>query len=127
MSIVPQLVISGGRGAEAIDFYKSLFDAREERRVPAQDGKRLMHSELLFAGGVVHVNDDFSDHPAAEPALVSMFIGLDKAAQVDALSAKAKAMGARIIQEPQDMFWGDRFAMFADPFGHRWHVGAPKA
>ncbi len=24
------------------------------------------------------------------------------------------------------MFWGDRFAMFTDPFGHSWQVGAPK-
>ena len=24
-----------------------------------------------------------------------------------------------------DMFWGDRFAMVDDPFGHRWMLNAP--
>ena len=28
--------------------------------------------------------------------------------------------GARAEMEPQDMFWGDRFAKLEDPFGHRW-------
>jgi uncharacterized glyoxalase superfamily protein PhnB len=27
--------------------------------------------------------------------------------------------------EPADMFWGDRFAMLSDPFGHRWMLTAP--
>jgi PhnB protein len=123
MAIIPQLVIGDGRAAEAIDFYKALFGAREERRVPGEGGK-LMHSELFFAGGVVHVNDDFG--PSTAPAMVALFIGLDKAAEVDAVIAKAKAAGATVIQEAQDMFWGDRFGMFRDPFGHRWHVGAPQ-
>ena len=125
MSIVSQLVIGGGKASEAVEFYKALFGATEERRVPAQDGKRLMHTELLFAGGKIHLNDDFGDEDGA-PAMVSQLIGLEKAAEVDALFAKAKSMGAATIQEPQDMFWGDRFAMFRDPFGHRWHIGAPK-
>ena len=124
MAIIPQLVIGDGKAAEAIEFYKALFGAREERRVPGESGK-IMHSELFFAGGVVHVNDDFG--PSSAPAMTALFLGLDKAAEVDALIAKAKAAGASIIQEAQDMFWGDRFGMFRDPYGHRWHAGAPKA
>ena len=124
MAIIPQLVIGDGKAAEAIDFYKTLFGAREERRVPGESGK-LMHSELFFAGGVIHVNDDFAPQSSA-PAMSALFIGCDKAAEVDALIAKAKGLGATVIQEPQDMFWGDRFGMFRDPYGHRWHVGAPK-
>ena len=27
--------------------------------------------------------------------------------------------------KPEDMFWGDRFAMVDDPFGHRWMLSAP--
>jgi uncharacterized glyoxalase superfamily protein PhnB len=56
----------------------------------------------------------------------SVFVGLGKASDVHALVSKAKNMGATVTQEPQDMFWGDRFAMFSDPFGHAWQVGAPK-
>jgi PhnB protein len=26
------------------------------------------------------------------------------------------------VQEPEDHFYGDRVAMFDDPFGHRWNI-----
>ena len=126
MSVVPYLTIPDNRGNEAAEFYKTLFDAKEGVRMPAEDGKRLMHCEMHFAGNAIYFADNMMD-AKGPPAMVSVFIGFDKAADVDALVAKAKTMGAAIIQEPQDMFWGDRFAMFSDPFGHRWQVGAPKA
>lgn len=126
MSVVPYLTIPGGRGAEAVDFYKTLFGAEETVRMPAEDKKRLMHCALKFAGNFIYLSDDFQGE-GGRPALASVFVGFDKAPQVDALVAKAKSMGVKMIQEPQDMFWGDRFAMFSDPFGHRWQIGAPKA
>lgn len=125
MSVVPYLTIPGGRGAEAAEFYTRLFGATETMRMPAEDKKRLMHCALQFAGGALYLSDDFQNGPS-QPALSSVFVGFDKPAQVDALVAKAKSMGATTIQEPQDMFWGDRFAMFYDPFGFRWQIGAPK-
>ncbi len=125
MSVVPYLTIMDGRGTEAATFYQTLFGATEGVRMPAEDGKRLMHCELNFAGNAIYLADNMMG-ATGTPALMSVFVGFDKAAQVDALIAKAKTMGATIIQEPMDMFWGDRFAMFFDPFGHRWQVGAPK-
>ena len=26
--------------------------------------------------------------------------------------------------EPDDMFWGDRFSLVQDPFGHQWTIAA---
>jgi PhnB protein len=126
MSVVPYLTIPDNRGNEAADFYKNLFDAEEKLRMPAEDGKRLMHCEMHFAGNAIYLCDNMMGRDG-NSQMASVFIGFDKAADVDALTAKAKTMGAAIVQEPQDMFWGDRFAMFDDPFGHRWQVGAPKA
>jgi len=126
MSVVPYLTIPGGRGAETTDFYTKLFGAKETMRMPAEDKKRLMHCALEFAGNFVYLSDDFRGQPG-KPALSSVFVGLGKPNEVDALVSKAKSMGASVTQEPQDMFWGDRFAMFTDPFGHNWQIGAPKA
>lgn len=125
MSVVPYLTISGGRGVEAADFYIKLFGATQGTRLPAEDGKRLMHCALQFAGSTLYLSDDFQNR-SGKPAMAAVFVGLEKAPEVDALIAKAKGMGVTMIQEPQDMFWGDRFAMFLDPFGHSWQVGAPK-
>ena len=122
-TITPHLVVNDANAA--IEFYKKALGATEVVRMPAQDGKRLMHCEMHFAGNAIYFADNMMD-AKGPPAMVSVFIGFDKAADVDALTAKAKTMGAAIIQEPQDMFWGDRFAMFTDPFGHSWQVGASK-
>ena len=125
MSVVPYLTIPGGRASEAAEFYTKLFSAKETMRMPAEDKKRLMHCALEFAGNFIYLADDFRNQPG-KPALSSVFVGLAKAGDVDALVGKAKTMGATVTQEPQDMFWGDRFAMFSDLFGHAWQVGAPK-
>ncbi len=127
MSIVPHLTIPNGKAVEAAAFYTELFGAKEARRFVGQDGKRLMHCELEFAGGVLYLADEFRDDPSSKPTLSAVFVGLPSPADVDALAAKAKKLGATMTLEPADMFWGDRFAMFTDPFGHSWQTGAALA
>lgn len=39
---------------------------------------------------------------------------------VDGLFRRATATGARALQSPTDMFYGDRAAMVQNPFGHIW-------
>ena len=39
---------------------------------------------------------------------------------VDALFARARSMGAAVIEEPKDAFYGDRRCGVADPEGHQW-------
>ncbi len=125
MSVVPYLTIPDGRAAEAADFYKALFGAKETVRMPADDGKRLMHVALDFHGGTLFLSDDFTGH-ARYPSMCSIFVRLEKPGDVDALVAKAKGAGATVSHGPEDMFWGDRFATFGDPFGHSWQIGAAK-
>ncbi len=31
--------------------------------------------------------------------------------------------GAKPTMPPTDMFWGDRYGTFVDPYGHSWGVG----
>jgi uncharacterized glyoxalase superfamily protein PhnB len=39
---------------------------------------------------------------------------------VDASVKRAVAAGARVTMPVADMFWGDRFGVISDPFGHDW-------
>jgi PhnB protein len=41
---------------------------------------------------------------------------------VDEVFDRAMEAGAQSVQEPKDQFYGDRVAMFDDPFGHRWNI-----
>jgi predicted lactoylglutathione lyase len=44
------------------------------------------------------------------------------AAEVDAVLAKAKAAGARILKPGTKTFWGGYDGYFADPDGHLWEI-----
>ncbi|MEP7349880.1 MAG: VOC family protein [Sphingorhabdus sp.] len=35
------------------------------------------------------------------------------------------AAGAKTIMPMDDMFWGDRYGVIEDPFGHRWSIATP--
>ena len=122
MSVTPYLNVADANAA--IDFYVKAFGAVEQFRLPATDGKKVMHAVLEVAGGTVFLSDMGPDH---QPAGVSVALGLGNAQAVDAMAARTAEAGATITLGPQDMFWGDRFAELTDPFGHRWILSAPKA
>jgi len=42
--------------------------------------------------------------------------------EVDRLMAEAVAAGARLVKQPQDVFWGGYSGYFADPDGHLWEL-----
>jgi len=58
--VTPHLVVSDA--IAAIEFYKKAFGASEVMRMPAQDGERLMHSEIHVGGARIFVMDDFPEH-----------------------------------------------------------------
>src|SRR5258708_25856700 len=58
--VTPHLIVNDATAA--IEFYKSAFGASEVMRMPAQDGKRLMHSEIHINGARIFVMDDFPEH-----------------------------------------------------------------
>jgi PhnB protein len=128
--ITPYLTINGAE--EALAFYQKAFGATDIFRHPDEDGKRLFHARMVIAGGTVMMSDDYSkDHggppaPTREkPAPVAVAVALSSAGEVDAMFNQAVAAGANGAVPPADMFWGDRFAIVVDPFGHRWMISAP--
>ena len=38
----------------------------------------------------------------------------------DAAIARAADAGAKVVMPAMDMFWGDRYGVVTDPFGHQW-------
>jgi PhnB protein len=129
-SIIPYLTVKDAAGA--IAFYQKAFGAAETFRMPADDGKRLMHAALAIRGGTLFLSDEFPEHGGAAPkegqhVPVAIALALSTPADVDATFKQAVSAGATGTMEPDDMFWGDRFAMLKDPYGHRWMLNAPLA
>lgn len=124
--LTPHINIRDGRAAEAIDFYARAFGAAEQRRMIAQDGKRIMHAHLIINGASLMLNDDFPEMRGGEaakaPEGVVLHLQVDNA---DAWWDRAVAAGAEIRFPIQDQFWGDRYGHVADPFGYVWSIGSP--
>ena len=133
MPLNPYLTVKGA--AEAIIFYQKAFGATENGRMPAQDGKRLMHACISINGGAVMLSDEFpeySEHCGAvqapskdKPPPVAVVIHYTTPAEVDAGFRRAVEAGCTSTMAPEDTFWDARFAMLVDPFGHRWMLNAP--
>jgi PhnB protein len=119
-SITPQLTCRDA--ARAIDFYKSVFGAEEIMRMPDPSGK-VMHAELRIGDSRFMLNDEVPGMAVApSPTPIhssSLFIYTE---DVDSLYKRALKAGAREDMALSNMFWGDRFGKFTDPFGHQWGV-----
>lgn len=130
-NVVPYLTVSDAKGA--IGFYKKGLAAKEIMRMPAEDGKRLMHAQIEINGHVIYLSDDFPEyangtHRAPKPGGVTpvgMFIQLKAPKDVDQWIARAAKAGATVTMPASDQFWGDRFGVISDPYGHSWQFGAP--
>jgi PhnB protein len=120
-TLSPHLVCAGA--AEAIEFYKKAFGAIEMVRLPGKDGK-LMHAAILICGSSVMLVDEAPEWGALSPKSlkgtpVTIHLFVD---DVDAFVERAVGAGATVKMPVADMFWGDRYGVIEDPFGHSWSV-----
>lgn len=120
-SITPYLAIRGA--AEAIEFYKKAFGAMEVMRMAGPAGK-LGHVEIKVGDSKVMLADESEKMnflgPQARggtPVHIHVYVK-----DVDATVAKAVELGAKMMRQVQDMFYGDRTGAIEDPFGHFWHI-----
>ena len=126
-AVSPHLVVSDG--AAAIDFYVKAFSAVELGRVPGPDGK-LMHAALQINGSTVLLNDDFPEYNDGKSSTPTALGGTPvtihlTVADVDARFQQALDAGATVVAPLEDQFWGDRYGVVRDPFGHHWSLGQP--
>ncbi|MDC8756159.1 VOC family protein [Janthinobacterium fluminis] len=120
-SITPHLVCDGA--SDAIAFYKRAFGAVEEGRMAGPDGK-LMHAMVRIGDSTVMLVDEFPQWHSFGPKTlkgspVTIHLYVENA---DAVFAKALEAGATVKMPMQDMFWGDRYGVVEDPFGHQWSI-----
>jgi len=122
-TITPHLVVKGV--ADAIAWYARALGANELLRNMAPDGASIMHSELLLGDSRFFVVDEFPGAAVSPTTLGGTSITLHLYVNdVDALFDRAVAAGATVLMPVADQFWGDRYGMLVDPFGHRWSIAS---
>ncbi|HEX4915093.1 MAG TPA: VOC family protein [Vicinamibacterales bacterium] len=123
-SLTPYLVCKDA--AKAIEFYTKAFGAVEYTRMPGPGG-RIMHAEVKIGNSMLMLSDENPERGAVAPSgsgrSASLMFYTD---DVDAVFKRAVDLGATSIENPTDMFWGDRMGNLRDPFGHQWAIATHK-
>jgi PhnB protein len=123
-TITPGLIVNDAH--KALEFYKQAFGAEVLEVKTSPDGSKVLHSEMRIGNSKVFVNDEFPEMGARAPEAggpqpVSLNLYVEDA---DTLFTQAVAAGATVIMPLADQFWGDRWGMVTDPFGHVWSVAS---
>lgn len=127
--VAPYLTVTPA--SAAIAFYGAAFGATQKALMPALDGMRILHCELEINGGAVMLSDAFPEMAKTRPPLpndfacVSISLEFPRAQDVDDTVTRCANLGATTEMGPMPSFWGTRFAVIRDPFGHRWMLNAP--
>jgi uncharacterized glyoxalase superfamily protein PhnB len=120
--VAPHLVCA--KAADAIEFYKAAFGATEEMRMAGPDGKGVMHACVKINGSPIFLVDENPEWGALSPqslkgSPVTIHLQVE---DVDTLFDRAVKAGATVKMPLGDMFWGDRYGVLTDPFGHSWSI-----
>jgi PhnB protein len=121
-TITPHLTVRDAK--RAIEFYKQAFGA-EVLSVAPGTGDKVMHASLKIGDSILMLNDEFPEFggqlgpSATAGSSVALHVYLD---DVDAAFQRAVSAGASVKMPLMDQFWGDRYGVVIDPFGHRWSL-----
>ena len=116
-ALTPSITVDNA--ADAIEFYKRAFGAKERMRMPAPGGT-IGHAELEIGDSVLMLSDPFPQAIVKPPkqiggTSVGIFMYVE---DVDEVVQQAVDAGAKVSMPVEDQFWGDRFGTVTDPFGH---------
>jgi PhnB protein len=121
-AIAPWLSVR--RGAQAIEFYKLAFDAKETYHIQNSEGAVV--SRLAVEGAEFWLSDESPEHSNFSPETLGggsiklLLIVPDP----DTMFAKAVAAGAKVVHAVSEGH-GWRVGRVVDPFGHHWEIGRP--
>jgi PhnB protein len=119
--VTPYLHVDGA--SKAIEFYGTVFGAKERMRMAAPDG-RIGHAELEIGNSMIMLADEHPEMNVRGPKSIggTPVTVLVYVEDVDRAFERALKAGAKELRPVQNQFYGDRSGQFEDPFGHHWNV-----
>jgi PhnB protein len=117
-------MLSVRKGAEAIRFYKTAFEAAEIYRV--EDPSGAVVAQMTIDGAEFWLADESPEHLNFSPeslhgGTVRMVVTTE---DPDVVFAHAIAAGATVVTPVADQH-GWRVGRIVDPYGHHWEIGKP--
>jgi PhnB protein len=125
LGLYPHLFVQDAPAA--VRFYGAAFGAVELFRNALPDG-RVLFIEVALGPGRLLVSEETPALNALAPPTIGgspvlLLLELD---EVDVVAERAIAAGATVEMPIQEMFWGERYGVLRDPFGHRWALSTAR-
>ncbi len=124
-TITPHIVVQNAD--QAIELYKRAFGARETSRHTTPDGKAVMHAQLQIGDSMLMLAGEFPPmclSPKSRGGTsVTLHLYVENA---DAAFERAVKAGCNVKMPVTDQFWGDRYGVVEDPYGHLWSIATHK-
>lgn len=125
-TVTPGLAVRNA--AQAIEFYKKAFGAKEKMRMNGPDGKTIMHAEIQIGNSHIMLGEEMPEMNHLSPQAlngspVNLYVYVR---DVDKVFNQAVKAGATVTMPVMDAFWGDRNGQVTDPFGHKWGIATRK-
>ena len=120
-SVTPHIVCADAIGA--IDFYIKAFGAKDPAKMLAPNGQ-LLHGMIRIGDSAVMLMEENPQWGALGPnalkgSPVTLHLYVEDA---DQAYQRAVDAGCSSVMAPADMFWGDRYGVVKDPYGHTWSI-----
>jgi len=120
-TVTPTITVRNG--AQAIEFYKKALGAEERMRMAGPDGK-ISHAELKIGDSIIFLTEENPAMGCKSPQTLGGTSGgfYLYVEDVDRAFQRAVDAGGKVTMPVTDMFWGDRFGSFVDPYGQTWSL-----
>ena len=120
-TLTPHIVV--GDGAGAIEFYQKAFGAQEILRHLVPGSGAVMHAQLKIGDSIIMLASEMPPKALSPKSRggTSVFLHI-YTADADATFNRAVEAGCTIRMPVSDCFWGDRYGVVEDPYGHQWSV-----
>ena len=111
--------------SKAIEFYQRAFGAKSHGGIFKTPDGKVMHAELEIGDSRLMLADEFPGMGSGKSpqtlggTTTTLNIYVE---DVDRLFNQAVAAGATVTMPLANQFWGDRYGIVTDPFGHKWSI-----
>ena len=125
-TISPHLTVKGA--PQAIEFYKKAFGAKEMHRSLGPGGL-IMHAAMQVGDSMFFLNDEMPmpDGGKSPTSIGGTAVTINfYCPDADKVYQQALTAGAKEVLPLADQFWGDRYGIVTDPFGHKWAIATRK-
>lgn len=121
-TVTPHIVCPDAPAAMA--FYKKAFGAMETAHGRLEVDGEFLHGQLIIGDSTLMIAQEDPRCGMASPQTlkgtpVQLHLYVP---DVDQAFRRAVEAGAKEIMPVTDMFWGDRYGVLEDPYGHRWSL-----